>query len=257
MRATKNEEFMLEPRTNQKLDDASQKPSLAGSSVAIHKVNVSLNSHTQHNGSNFSIAAHLFRRRASDRRQEHKKTILNDVSTTMLPGTLTAIVGASGSGKTTLLDTLAGRITMDDLTLSGTLSLDGTTHDINNDRVSTQYAGYVMQDDVLIASLTVRETLTYACKLHSFCPPENIHQVVQSAIVELGLQSCADTRVGDHSHRGCSGGEKRRTSVAVQLLANRPILFLDEPTTGLDAASALDLIKTLERLAENGRTVIM
>ncbi len=80
---------------------------------------------------------------------------------------------------------------------------------------------------------------------------------MEEVLLELGLKECADTRLGNSNHKGCSGGEKRRTSLAVQLLANPSVLFLDEVTTGLDASTALQLIATLKQLARQGRTVII
>ena len=80
---------------------------------------------------------------------------------------------------------------------------------------------------------------------------------MEEVILELGLKECADTRVGDgHKKGGCSGGERRRVSIGVQMLRNPSILFLDEPTTGLDATSAFHLVKTLKHLANTGRTII-
>lgn len=118
---------------------------------------------------------------------------------------------------------------------------------------------YVTQTDVLLPSLTVRETLLYAASLR--LPPSTTSQqrkqLVEEIILELGLKECADTRVGDGFKKGgCSGGERRRVSIGVQMLRNPSVLFLDEPTTGLDATSAFHLVKTLKHLANTGRTVI-
>lgn len=83
-------------------------------------------------------------------------------------------------------------------------------------------------------------------------------QLVEEIILELGLKECANTPVGDGFRRkGCSGGERRRVSLGVQLLGNPSVLFLDEPTTGLDATSAFQLVKTLQSMAKKGRTIIM
>jgi ABC-type multidrug transport system ATPase subunit len=106
--------------------------------------------------------------------------------------------------------------------------------------------------------LTVRETLQFAADLR-LPPPtteEERKKVVEEVILELGLKECANTRIGNHLRKGCSGGEKRRTSIGVQLLSNPSILFLDEPTTGLDATSAFQLVRTLKSLAHKGRTII-
>ena len=80
---------------------------------------------------------------------------------------------------------------------------------------------------------------------------------MEEIILELGLKECANTRVGDGSKKsGCSGGERRRVSIGVQMLRNPSVLFLDEPTTGLDATSAFHLVKTLKHLANTGRTIV-
>lgn len=81
-------------------------------------------------------------------------------------------------------------------------------------------------------------------------------QIVDEVILELGLKECASTRIGNEIRKGCSGGEKRRTSLGVQMLANPSVLFLDEVTTGLDATSALQLVRTLKYLTIKGRTII-
>ncbi|KAI0179814.1 P-loop containing nucleoside triphosphate hydrolase protein [Hypoxylon sp. FL1284] len=180
------------------------------------------------------------------------KTLLSSVDASLKPGTLTAILGGSGSGKTTLLNTIAERI------FSSRLSQAGTTTYNGQEGVHSVRHAYVMQQDILLPTLTVRETLRYSANLR-LPPPtteEERMQIVEEVILELGLKDCADTRIGNSQHRGCSGGEKRRVSIGVQLLANPSVLFLDEPTTGLDATSAYQLVRTLKALANKGRTVI-
>ncbi|KAI6560977.1 hypothetical protein MCOR03_004080 [Pyricularia oryzae] len=192
----------------------------------------------------------------------HVKALLQSVSASLAPGTLTAIIGGSGSGKTTMLNTLAERVSSSRLSVGGSVAfrnvsggqgLDAPGGDIQ----SVRYA-YVMQQDILLPTLTVRETLRYSADLR--LPPsttiEERMRVVEEVILELGLKECADTRIGDHAHKGCSGGEKRRVSIGVQLLSNPSVLFLDEPTTGLDSTSAFQLVRTLKTLAEKGRTII-
>ena len=85
---------------------------------------------------------------------------------------------------------------------------------------------------------------------------EERKRIVEDVILELGLKECADTRIGNNIHKGCSGGEKRRTSLAVQMLSNPSVLFCDEVTTGLDAATAFQLVSTLKALAIKGRTIV-
>lgn len=180
------------------------------------------------------------------------KQILHSVSASMPVGTLTAIIGGSGSGKTTMLNTVAERM------MSGRLTVGGTTTFNGRAGVHSVRSAYVMQQDVLLSTLTVRETLRYAADLR-LPPPtteEERRKVVEEVILELGLKECADTRIGSTQYKGCSGGEKRRTSIGVQLLSNPSVLFLDEPTTGLDATSAFQLVRTLRGLTRRGRTIV-
>ncbi|KAI0545957.1 P-loop containing nucleoside triphosphate hydrolase protein [Xylaria curta] len=182
------------------------------------------------------------------------KILLHSVNAYCKSGTLTAILGGSGSGKTTLLNTIAERVFSTRLSKAGTVKFNGL------ESVDSVRNGYVMQQDVLLPTLTVRETLRYAADLR-LPPPTTSSQrarIVEEVILELGLKDCADTRIGNNQsqHGGCSGGEKRRTSIGVQLLANPSVLFLDEPTTGLDATSAYQLVRTLKDLAQKGRTIL-
>lgn len=180
------------------------------------------------------------------------RTLLQDVSATFGSGSLTAIMGGSGSGKTTLLNAISQRAAGWRLKQDGMITFNGQSN-----VHGVRYA-YVMQHDILIPTLTVRETLQYAAdlRLASTTSTDERHQVVEGVIRELGLKDCADTRIGNRQHGGCSGGEKRRVSIGIQLLANPPVLFLDEPTTGLDATSAFQLIQTLKMLARKGRLII-
>jgi len=161
-------------------------------------------------------------------RANTSKTLLDGASADMPAGSLTAIVGGSGSGKTTLLNTISHRVSGEKLKISGTVTFN------KNPDLRTIRSSYVMQQDVLIPVLTVRETLQYAADLR--LPPPSTKEerkaAVERVIIDLGLKDCANTRIGNNIHRGCSGGEKRRTSVGVQLLANPSVLFCDEPTTG-------------------------
>lgn len=98
---------------------------------------------------------------------------------------------------------------------------------------------YVSQDDNLIGTLTVRETISYSAglRLPDEKPVSEKHALVESTIVEMGLQDCANTVIGNWHLRGISGGEKKRLSIALEILMRPKLLFLDEPTTGLDRLS--------------------
>ncbi|KAK4945987.1 hypothetical protein LTR10_014789 [Elasticomyces elasticus] len=187
------------------------------------------------------------------------KDILKDVSAHFPNSSLTAIIGASGSGKTTLLNVIAHRIKDQKFRQAGTITYEAVTHGGSQAAASDVGMAYVLQQDILLPTLTVRETLQYAADLRLSTTKTKAQRqaMVETVIDELGLQKCADTRIGNDAHKGCSGGEKRRTSIGVQLLADQPVLILDEPTTGLDAASAIQVVKALKRLAGRGKTVIM
>lgn len=195
----------------------------------------------------------FWRRLRGQRIEGASKTVLDGVDANMPSGSLTAIIGSSGSGKTSLLNIMASRMSLSRATVEGSTTFN------NNTDIQSIRSAYVMQEDVLIPTLTVRETLRYSADLR-LPPPttqEERYAIVEQVILELGLKECADTRIGTTVHKGCSGGEKRRTSIGVQLLANPSVLFCDEPTTGLDATSAFQIIRTLNRLARDGRTIIV
>lgn len=197
---------------------------------------------------------HRFRNKKNkdDLENANIKTILDTTSFDLPSGSLMAIIGGSGSGKTTLLNVLANRSSSSTLFRKGDISFGGKS--LNHIRNA-----YVIQQDILSPNLTARETLVYATELRlpdSTTKLERL-RLVEEVILELGLKDCADTIVGDSTHKGLSGGEKRRLSIGIQILSNPSLLFLDEPTTGLDAHSAFLLIKTLKQLANRGRTIII
>ncbi|KAJ4724325.1 ABC transporter G family member [Melia azedarach] len=167
------------------------------------------------------------------------------------PGRIMAIMGPSGSGKSTLLDSLAGRLSRS-VIMTGNVLFNGKRRKLDNG------VAYVTQEDVLLGTLTVRETITYSAhlRLPSTMTEEAIRSHVEGTILELGLQDCADTLIGNWHLRGISGGEKKRLSIALEILTRPRLLFLDEPTSGLDSASAFFVIQTLRNIAGDGRTVI-
>jgi len=159
------------------------------------------------------VAAAFSRRRK--KQESNTKTILNDVSADMSSGTLTAIIGSSGSGKTSMLNAMSKRMHGRRVEISGNISFHGPGHS------SSIRTAYVLQQDVLIPTLSVRETLRYSAdlRLPSSVTAAERRRVVEEVILELGLKDAADTRIGNNIHRGCSGGEKRRTSIGVQVQA--------------------------------------
>lgn len=180
-----------------------------------------------------------------------EKQVLFSLSGIMKPG-LNAIMGPSGGGKSSLLDVLAMR--KDPAGLSGEVLLNGNPLPRNFKRIS----GYVTQKDIITGTLTVRENLMFCANLRlptSINPKDKV-ELVKKTISDLGLDSCADTKVGNDIIRGISGGEKKRACIAIELVTSPPVLFLDEPTTGLDASTANQAMRLLKRLANQGRTIV-
>ncbi|CAF1226273.1 unnamed protein product [Rotaria sordida] len=158
---------------------------------------------------------------------QQQKQILFDVSGKFMNG-MNAILGPSGCGKSSLLDVLADRKDSNDL--SGLVLVDEAPR-----HPSFRYTvGYVVQENICSGTLTVRENLWFSINLRM---PKEIsmtekNQRVTCVIKELGLEACADTRVGTDFLRGVSGGEKKRTCIGMELVLSPKILLLDEPTTG-------------------------
>lgn len=201
------------------------------------------------------VSSHGFSalRKKKGKGAESHKCILHEIEAFMPSGSLTAILGGSGSGKTSLLNSLSHKIGDSGLKTTGEVLYNG------NANLSSVRSAYVMQQDILLPTLTVKETLQYAAELR-LPPPTTASErsrIVEDVIMELGLKECANTRIGNNVHKGCSGGEKRRTSLGVQMLSNPSVLFLDEVTTGLDATSAFQLVRTLKTLAGKGRTIVV
>lgn len=179
------------------------------------------------------------------------KAILKGIDGIFRPG-MNAILGPTGSGKSSLLDVLAGR--KDPCGLSGTLLLDGCPPPENFKCM----VGYVVQDDVVMGTLSVKENFHFSAALR--LPPTvtaaEREERVQNVITELGLQHCANTKVGNEFIRGVSGGERKRCNIGMELIISPPVLFLDEPTTGLDANTANTVMLLLKTLSMRGRTII-
>jgi ABC-type multidrug transport system ATPase subunit len=174
--------------------------------------------------------------------------LLDAVSFSISPGELVAIVGPSGAGKTSLLEVMAGIASP----ASGAVHFDGA--DLHTHRSAFRgQLGYVPQDDIIHADLTVGRTVRYAARLRlpSSTDAATVDAAVERALVSVGLGERADARVGS-----LSGGERKRASIAVELLTDPRIFFLDEPTSGLDPITGGDVIKHLRDLADGFATVV-
>ncbi|KAG5478633.1 hypothetical protein LSCM1_06036 [Leishmania martiniquensis] len=182
-----------------------------------------------------------------------RRTLLHRINFTVHSGDVLAIMGPSGAGKTTLLDLLSAR--MKSGVVSGTIALNGTPISATGARAAEyrNIIGYVSQEDTLLPSLTVEQTILYAArlKLPKALSRSTVNHIVKRIIETLKLQHCSHTLIGGEKIRGLSGGERRRVSIAVELLANPRILYLDEPTSGLDTVSAKHVVEAIVELAKD------
>ena len=159
-----------------------------------------------------------------------EKDILKDCWGKVKCNTTCAILGPSGAGKSSLLNVLAGRSQT-----SGSTSIHGKVW-VGTELIDpVQYRkniAYVMQEDSIMATATPREALTFSAtmRLEDNASQSDIVQLVNDILTKLGLDKCADTMVGGPMIKGLSGGEKKRTSVGVELITSPVLLFLDEPT---------------------------
>ena len=189
-----------------------------------------------------------------------KLSILKPLSTAFKPGVLNVIMGPSGSGKTSLLNSMARRLqdsTSTKYQAAGKMFFNGA---VPSEKVIRSICSYVCQDDdALLPYLTVRENLHFSAglRLPAHFTKHEKQQRAESVLLKMGLRDCANNLVGSDMVKGISGGEKRRVTIAIQILTDPRVLFLDEPTSGLDAFTASSIIEVLRGLAEEGRTLIL
>ena len=180
-----------------------------------------------------------------------ENTLLDAISFTVLSADVVALMGPSGAGKTTMLNRLVGRgITG---RVKGSIMYNG--QGLEQMRTSM---GYVTQDDIMYEVLTPRENLNFAAEfLQKNSKPADRRASVDEVMQKLRLMKCADTVVGTPGlTKGISGGERKRTNVALSLLGKPSMLLLDEPTSGLDSKMSLELTTDLRAIAQQGCTVI-
>ncbi|PLB40266.1 putative ABC transporter [Aspergillus candidus] len=191
-----------------------------------------------------------------DRRTKQPRNLIDASSGTVQQGELVALMGPSGCGKTTLLNVLARRAASSGAKTTGSTTVNGT--DIDNDTFG-KITSYVEQEDALIGSLTVQETLKFAADLSlpgSVSKAQRIERI-HTLLSAFGIQKQASTLVGTPIRKGISGGQKRRVSVASQLITCPKILFLDEPTSGLDSTASYEVISYVKTLAVENNLLII
>lgn len=185
------------------------------------------------------------------------KQILQGVRGTVAPGQVMSIMGPSGAGKTTFLDILARKNKRGQV--DGKFLVNGAKV---TDQEFKEIIGFVDQEDTMMPTLTVYETILNSALLR--LPRDMNFQTKDRRVVEvmaqLGITAIKDQLIGtseDNGVRGISGGEKRRVSIACELVTSPSILFLDEPTSGLDSFNAYNVIECLVNLAKNYRRTVV
>lgn len=179
---------------------------------------------------------------------------LQDVNVTEGPGKLIGIMGASGAGKTTLLNVLAGI----QLPTRGEIRINGIPLHGKDAESIQGVVGYISQDDLLIEELSVYDNLYYNAKLcFADLPEEEIHNKVLATLTNLGLEQRKDLKVGSVLDKTISGGQRKRLNIALELIREPAILFVDEPTSGLSSRDSENVIDLLKELSLKGKLIFV
>lgn len=193
----------------------------------------------------------------NEKKESYDKEILSNITGTASSQELFAIMGPSGCGKSSLLNFLNDRIDFKrGMTHSGDVFINRENTEERNMKI-TNYSSYVMQDDVLFDILTPKETFNFVCKLKENSTQEEIDKKIDKLLDDLQLKKCQNTLIGNQSKKGISGGERKRTSIGVEILSNPSILFLDEPTSGLDSQTSFTIITYLGELAKRENKAVI
>ncbi|CAL1386918.1 unnamed protein product [Linum trigynum] len=185
--------------------------------------------------------------------EEERLQLLHDVSGTFRPGVLTALVGVSGAGKTTLMDVLAGRKTGG--YTEGIINISGYP---KNQMTFARISGYCEQNDIHSPRITVYESLLHSAWLRL---PKSVNKKDRMMFIEevmelVELVLLRNSIVGLPGVNGLSTEQRKRLTIAVELVANPSIIFMDEPTSGLDARAAAIVMRTVRNTVDTGRTVV-
>ncbi|KAK3219635.1 hypothetical protein Dsin_013605 [Dipteronia sinensis] len=184
---------------------------------------------------------------------DDKLVLLREVSGSFRPGVLTALMGVSGAGKTTLMDVLAGRKTGG--YIEGSIKISGYP---KKQEAFARISGYCEQNDIHSPHVTIYESLVYSAWLRL---PQEVNKETKKMFIEevmelVELSTLKGIIVGLPGVNGLSTEQRKRLTIAVELVANPSIIFMDEPTSGLDARSAAIVMRTVRNTVNTGRTVV-
>ena len=182
---------------------------------------------------------------------KNSKTGIEPMSFHHKSGDLVGVMGSSGSGKTTLLNILNGNITPNE----GIIEINGV--DIHKEKKNLEgFIGYISQDDLLIEELSVYQNLFYNAKLcFNELSREFVHKRVLETLINIGLFDIKDQIVGGVLNQGISGGQRKRLNIALELIREPAILFIDEPTSGLSSSDSENIIDLLKELSLKGKLI--
>jgi len=177
---------------------------------------------------------------------------IHPVSLEMNSGQLVGVMGGSGTGKSTLLNVLDGNLSL----RQGNIYING--YDLHSDKEKLEgVIGYVPQDDLLVEELTVYENLYFNAKLcFDGTSDEKIEEIIDKTIEDFDLVEARDLKVGDPINKVLSGGQRKRLNIALELMREPSVLFVDEPTSGLSSMDSEKVMLLLKRQVLKGKLVI-
>nr|GLL29394.1 pleiotropic drug resistance protein 3-like isoform X1 [Ipomoea trifida] len=184
---------------------------------------------------------------------EKRLQLLSDITAALRPGVLTALMGVSGAGKTTLLDVLSGRKTSG--IVEGEIKIGGYP---KVQETFARVSGYCEQTDIHSPQITVEESIIFSAwlRLSPEIDSKTKSEFVKEVIATIELDEIKDMLVGMPGTSGLSTEQRKRLTIAVELVANPSIIFMDEPTTGLDARAAAIVMRAVKNVVATGRTIV-